>query len=246
MISLFPCWKRAPAPCRYSWPTLVINSSWFDNMWGGLSGPSKAQQCIASHCPIGFILQLGLSKSPRDQDPTLTLFLSFFLSLSLELTRIHTRFFPPPFFGFAITHCRSIEELIYKSSLLREEIQADTELALHLYLYHNDTSPHVLLFLVKVLASVHLSCQVAEHGSKNMCVEKDVTKCVLFEGGVVVIRKNADSWPYLQCCYFFCTCFSFQEFVSWRYDSLCLQCRIVRKLLFQWFFIMVHHLTYKR
>lgn len=145
---------------------------------------------------------------------------------------MHTHvFFSSFFFGFAITHCRSIEELIYKSSLLREEIQA-----LHLYLYHNDASPHVLLFLVKVLASVHLSCQVAEHWSKNMCVEKDATKCVLFEGVVVVIRKNADSWPYLQCCYFFCTCFSFQEFVSWRYDSLCLQCRIVRKLLFQWFF----------
>lgn len=121
-------------------------------MWGGLSGPSKAQQCIASHCPIGFILQLGLSKSQRDQDPTLTLFLSFFLSLPLKLTRIHTHV-PPPFSGFAIAHCRSIEEPIYKSSLLREEIQADTELALHLYLYHNDTSPHVLLFLVKVLPS---------------------------------------------------------------------------------------------
>lgn len=117
-------------------------------MWGGLSGPSKAQQCTASHCPIGFILQLGLSKSQRDQDPTLTL--SFSLSRSQAHTNAHTCF-------FAITYGCSMDDPIYKSSLLREEIQADTELALHLYLYHNDMLPHVLLFLVKALAPAQLS-----------------------------------------------------------------------------------------
>lgn len=95
MISLFPCWKKAPAPCRYSWPTLVINSSWFDNMLGGLSGRAKAQHCIAPHCPIGFTLQLGLGKSQRDQDPTFSLSLFFSHSLSHSRTRICF----PPFFG---------------------------------------------------------------------------------------------------------------------------------------------------
>lgn len=153
MISLFPCWKKtAPTPCRYSWPTLVINSSWFDNMLGGLSGLGKAVHCVAPYCPIGFTLQLGLTKSQRDQDPTLTLSLSFSHSLSHKYTRTHTHIVFL-FSGFAPRHCSRLEKLFYKSSLLREEIQAAVELALHLCLYHEDMSAHVFLCWVKLLAS---------------------------------------------------------------------------------------------
>lgn len=131
MISFFLRWKKAFAPCRYSWPTLVINSSWFDNMLGGLSGPAKAQHCIAPHCPIGFTLQLGLGKSQRDQDPTLSLSLSLFPPESLlhSCTCICSPLPPQPHFWTVLPHGSRSENLIYKSSLLREEIQAALELA---------------------------------------------------------------------------------------------------------------------
>ena len=58
-------------------------------MLGGLSGPGKAQHYVAPHCPIGFTLHLGLSKSQRDQDP-----LSFFPPLWLALTQTHAYAFP--------------------------------------------------------------------------------------------------------------------------------------------------------
>lgn len=53
-------------------------------MLGGLSGLGKALHCVAPYCPIGFTLQLGLSKSQRDQDPTLT------RSLFFSHSQIHT------------------------------------------------------------------------------------------------------------------------------------------------------------
>lgn len=173
MISLFLCWKKAPASCRYSWPTLVINSSWFDNLLGGLSGPAKTLHCIAPYCPIGFTLQLGLCKSQRDQDPTLTLSLSFSPTLPRTHTNAHAHAHTcvcfSLFSGFAPTHCSRSEKLIYKSSLLREEIQAAIELAPQLCLYHDDMSVHVFLCWVKLLASVNPSCRGSEHRSENIC-----------------------------------------------------------------------------
>lgn len=113
-------------------------------MLRGLSGLAETQNRIAPHCPIGFTLQLGLSKSQRDQDPTLTpSFLSFFFhSLLLSHSLSHTL---PPLFRLCLSHCSGSEKLIYKSSLLGEEIQAALELAARPCLYHNDMSVHVFL-----------------------------------------------------------------------------------------------------
>lgn len=129
-------------------------------MLRGLSGLAETQNCIAPHCPIGFTLQLGSTKSQRDQDPTLTLpFLSFFfhsLLLSHSLT--------PPFFRLCLSHCSGSEKLIYKSSLLGEEIQAALELAAQPCLYHDDMSVHVFLCGATPLASVLPGC-----GFENCC-----------------------------------------------------------------------------
>lgn len=142
-------------------------------MLRGLSGPAEAQRCAAPLCPIGFTLQLGLSRSQRDQDPTLTLFLFFFF-LPFPLALTHTLTSPPtphpsvP--GLLLFHTAAGQKkLIYKSSLLGEEIQAAAELTPRSCSYPGDVSLPVFSPPSEaVWPQTHPGCRGAERSGGNI------------------------------------------------------------------------------
>lgn len=156
--------KTPPPLCRYSWPTLVINSSWFDNVLRGFSGLAKAQHCSPS-LSHRFYITVGIEQVPERSGSHVNS-----PSFPHSLLRSHTNTYMPfPLFRalrFTLLWVRKADLQI--QPVKREEIQAANELTPSLCLHHDDMPVHVFVCWVKLLASVHPSCQWASEHYVNV------------------------------------------------------------------------------
>lgn len=157
---------------------------------------------VAPHCPIGFTLQLGLSKSQRDQDPTFTLSLPLSPPFPLAITQKHIHALSP-FRALLFTLLWVRKADLQIQPVKREEIQAANELTPSLCLHHDDMPVHVFVCWVKLLASVHHSCQGASEHYVNVSLFPFLKEflCYLSRGderkefSSYLVRKNHDGVP---------------------------------------------------